>query len=146
MSPEEEEAKKREQERQEKLKQLKQQQQDLQQQIEQLAGTTVGSDNPVPTEDDKTQQEWLMEQLRAALGPKDLVKDPNKVLLKAMTTSRNKVAGPGGTSTLNPDILDRVGTTEFSMAEWLASLNRQDEGESEVNKNLIVGQIANTTK
>ena len=75
-----------------------------------------------------------MEQIRTALGPKES-KDPNKVLLKALITGQNKARGASGTTMLKPEILNRLqGEGEFSMAEWLASLNKQDEGESEVHR------------
>ena len=83
----------------------------------------------------KTEQELLMEQLRAALAPKEVDKDPNKALLKALITAQNKTLGIGGTSTLKPETLSKLmGNGEFSIAEWLATLNRQEEGESDVNK------------
>ena len=79
------------------------------------------------------QQDILIDQLRAALAPKEEDKDPNKVLIKALLTNSNKTIGPGGTSTLKTDLLKKLsGEGEFSMAEWLASLNKQEEGESEV--------------
>ena len=76
-----------------------------------------------------------MEQLRNALVTKDAEKDSNKALLRALINSQNKTAGISGTSTLNPDVFSKLaGEKEFSMAEWLASLNKQEEGELEVNK------------
>ena len=76
-----------------------------------------------------------MEQIRAALAPKEAEQDPNKALLKALITGQNRTSGVGGTNALRPDILSRIsGEGEFSRAEWLASLNKQEEGESEVNK------------
>ena len=45
------------------------------------------------------------------------------------------MVGAGGSSTLKPDILNKLaGEGEFSMAEWLTSLNKQEEGESEISK------------
>ena len=83
----------------------------------------------------RTEQELLLEQIRTTLAPKGMEKDPNKILLKALITAQNKTSGQGGTNTLKPDILNRLGGEgEFSMAEWLASLNQQDEGESEISK------------
>ena len=76
-----------------------------------------------------------MEQIRTALAPKDVGKAPNRALLKALVTGQNKTTGAGGTSTLKVDILHRIAEEgEFSMAEWLASLNKQEEGESEVHR------------
>ena len=80
----------------------------------------------------KTEQEFLMEQLRAALAPKEVDKDPNKALLKALITAQNKTSGIGGTSTLKPETLSKLtGNGEFSMAEWLATLNS-------TKKNLLI--------
>ena len=94
-----------------------------------IRGMLIGRNNP------KTEQEILLEQIKAALAPKDTPKDPNKTLLRALITGHNKTMGAGGTSTLKPDIINRLtGEGEFSMAEWLASLNKQEEGESEVTR------------
>ena len=83
----------------------------------------------------KSDQELLIEQIRAVLIPKQEEKDLNKTLLKALITGQNKATGAGGTSTLRPEVLNKItGEEEFSMAEWLASLNKQDEGESEISK------------
>ena len=79
--------------------------------------------------------ETLMEQIRAVLANREGEKDKNKALLKALVTSQHKTVGAGGTNTLRPDLLDRLtGAGEFSMPEWLASLNRQEEGELDVSK------------
>ena len=76
-----------------------------------------------------------MDQLRASLASKVEEKDPNKMLLRALITNHNRTQGTQGTSTLKPDILHRLASDgEFSMAEWLASLNKQEEGESEVHR------------
>ena len=59
--------------------------------------------------------------------------DPNKVLLKALITQQNKTAAEGGISTLKPMVMNRLLTNEGNtMAEWLANLNKQEEGESEL--------------
>ena len=51
---------------------------------------------------------------------------------KLLSTEWNLIRG---TSTLKTDILNKLGGEgEFTMAEWLASLNKQEEGESEVKK------------
>ena len=72
----------------------------------------------------KTDQELLIEQVRTALAPKSTERDPNKALLKALITAQNKTQGVSGTSMLKPDVLNKLKDTEFSMAEWLASLNK----------------------
>ena len=129
-------------EREDQIRSLREQQEDLQRQIEALAsgsarrGPTTHPDCGNTTAGrTRTDQEALMEQLRVALGGKTEDKDPNRLLLKALISNQNKTPGLHGTSTLKPDLLHRLaGDGEFSMAEWLASLNRQDEGESEVLK------------
>ena len=125
------------------ITQLKKQQDELQKQIDDL---TTGKESTADIADllksnmsgghrDKSQQELLLEQICTTLAPKDADKDPNKALLRALITAQNKTAGKAGTSTLRPDLLHKLtGDGEFSMAEWLASLNRQEEGESEINK------------
>ena len=85
-------------------------------------------------EEDRTSQEMLMEQLRVALAPKSVPKDQNKALLRALITAQNKAPGAGGTLTLKPEVLNRLVNEEFSMPECLATLNKQEEGESEINK------------
>ena len=113
------------------IQDLQKQQQELQHQIEDIMGTT----QPATESRDKPEQALLLEQIRAALAPKETTKDPNRALLKALITSQNKTAGCSGTSTLKPDMASKLmGEGEFSMAEWLASLNKQDEGESEVGR------------
>ena len=124
------------------LAELKAQQAELQKRIEEVTATNttpqddlvsmlrqaIASNNP------KTEQELLMEQIRTTLGKKEEERDPNKALLKALITAQNKATGPYSTSTLKPDILHKLTNDEFSMAEWLASLNKQEEGESEISK------------
>ena len=92
-------------------------------------------DNP------EAQQEALIQQLRNSLaGRKE--EDPDKLLLKALITSQNKVTGKGGTSTLKPAVLSNLLTAEnpTNMAEWLTNLNKQEEGESEISKLLAMGE------
>ena len=125
------EAEKRYREKKQLLQDLQKQQEELQRKIADISGRDIG---PTGVNPDNSQQ-LLLEQLRAALTTKETEKDPNKALLKALITSQNKTYGPSGTSTLKTDLVNRMtGCTEFSMAEWLASLNKQDEGESEVLK------------
>ena len=77
-----------------------------------------------------------MNQLKAALSGKK-EEDPNKNLLRALITTQNKTAGEGGTSTLKPNIARSINPGSGNMAEWLAQLNRQDEGESELSRLLV---------
>ena len=81
----------------------------------------------------------LIQQLRSALTSKP-EEDPNKALLKALITSQNKTIAEGGTSTLKPQVLSSLlnegGNT---MAEWLETLNKQEEGESDLSKLLQLG-------
>ena len=127
-----------------KLEHLRRQQEELNKQIEDItAGEGTAPDimetlkrSLLGPSKGKTEQELLMEQIRTTLAPKtETERDPNKALLKALITAQNKTSGSGGTSTLKPDIISKLtGEGEFSMAEWLATLNKQEEGESEINK------------
>ena len=125
------------------LEQLHKQQEEIQRQIQDIStGEKESSDAMGKLKaalsgqsKDRTEQELLLEQLRAALAPKEAATDPNKALLKALITSQNKTTGTSGINTLCADILKKItGEGEFSMAEWLASLNKQEEGECEINK------------
>ena len=129
------------------LEQLHKQQEDLQRKINEARGeqadTSIGDtlrQSLNRANKDKSEQELLLEQIRTTLAPKAVDKDPNKALLRALITAQNKAAGYSGTSTLKPDMLNKLtGEGEFSMAEWLASLNKQEEAESEASK--IVGRF-----
>ena len=123
------------------LEQLKKQHEDILKQMEELE--VDEEEDPLRTltqalkghNKSKTEQELLIEQIKTALAPKEADKDLNKTLLKALVTGHNKAAGAGGTSTLRPEVLNRItGEEEFSMAEWLAYLNKQEEGDSEISK------------
>ena len=117
------------------LEQLKKQQHELQQQIDSIACETTGHDKDPLQVQDRTQQEALMEQIKSTLNTARSEKDNSKALLRALISAQNKTTGVGGTSTLRPELASRLATdNEFSMAEWLASLNKQEEGELEVNK------------
>ena len=85
-------------------------------------------------------QEALLKQLRGILSGKQ-EEDPNRMLLKAMVMAQNKVPGEGGTHTLKQGIVNSLSPQEGmnDMAEWLASLNKQEEGESELSKFLNTG-------
>ena len=75
----------------------------------------------------------MLEQLRAVLTEKEGNRDQNKTLLKALITGHNKTTGISGTTTLRSEMMDKLTSpNEFSMAEWLATLNKQDEGESDI--------------
>ena len=127
-----EQAKKLEEEKRKKVQELKRQQEELQRQIAEMEGTAVHTG---PHEDDnpQTEQELWLQQVCNALGPKVDNPDSNKALLKALITGQNKATGTRGTSTLKPEIISRLcGDEEFSMPKWLASLNKQDEGESDI--------------
>ena len=76
----------------------------------------------------------LLQQLRSALSGKK-EEDPNKLLLKALITQQNKTAGEGGTSTLDPSVLNRITSANSNtMADWLANLNKQEQGEFDPNR------------
>ena len=94
----------------------------------------------IPARDKKSDQELLLEQLKTTLAPTEQERDPTQALLKALITSHIKTTGTGGVSSLKPDILNKLtGEAEFSMAEWLASLNKQEEGESHINR--LLGRV-----
>ena len=125
------------------LAELRKQQEQLQKQINDLTGDTAarGVDHSDRAKTQNTgcygtSQDDLLTKLKAALGPKETNStDHNRLLLKALTNGQNRIPGISGTSTLNPDILDRLSSQrEFSMAEWLASLNKQEEGEFDISK------------
>ena len=123
-----------------RLEQLRKQQEEIQKQMEDIM-VENSSSNPLEalrnalTGKGKTEQELLMEQIRTTLIPKEPEKDPNKALLRALITAQNTSSGIGGTNTLKLDLRTKLAAgNEFSMAEWLASLNKQEEGESEINR------------
>ena len=87
---------------------------------------------PLPGEGESTANN-LMEQLKAALLGKR-TEDPNKTLLKALVTQQNKTTAEGGTNTLKPGVLKGLAVGGSSMADWLANLNKQEEGEFDVNR------------
>ena len=132
------ELKKAEEERIRKVNDLKQQQEELQKQILAMeAGGPLEEHSASPlnvTDTAASDQELWLQQVRAALGPKE-AQDSNRTLLKALVTGQNRATGLRGTTTLRPEILNKITTEEeFSMARWLASLNKQDEGESDFNR------------
>ena len=114
--PEDEEKNRLEREKQNKIE-------DLRKQLQELTG-----EEPKDTCNPKADQHILLQQLKAALEPQPV--DPKKDVLRALITDSNKAQGPGGTSTLKPDILARLtGENPVEMQEWLAQLNQQEEGE-----------------
>ena len=54
-----------------------------------------------------------------------------KDVLRQFLTKSSKITTPSGTTTLKPDLLKRLMNEqdEFSMAEWLATLNKEETGE-----------------
>ena len=117
------------------LQDLERQQLDIQRQIADITGKPQASRDTVEPTSGEDSQRMLLEQIRNALSGKEGDKDPNKALLRALVTGQNKATGLGGTSTLRAEVLDKLtGGNEFSMVEWLASLNRQEEGELDVSK------------
>ena len=81
-----------------------------------------------------TDQNRLLQQLRDSLSTKNQGEGPSKMLLRNLLTAQNKTTTPVGVNTLREDILGRILRNnpegDKSMAEWLASLNKQEEGES----------------
>ena len=127
-----------------RMEQLQKQKEELQRQIEDIAKGEEDSAQEYPPSlrdllsgcnKPRSEQEILLEQVRTTLGPKEAERDPNKALLRALLMAQNKTTGQGGTSTLKPDLFNKLmGDREFSMAEWLASLNKQEEGESDIGR------------
>ena len=119
--------------REKEIRDLQDQQEQIAHKLAQLTGRTKEHE-PRPTHD------MLLEQLKATLTSKK-EEDPNKMLLKALTTNQNKATGEGGTNILKPSLYNSITATDNgSMAEWLASLNKQEEGESEVSKLILAGE------
>ena len=115
------------------LERLYKQQEELHKQIADITnGAADSHQNPGTMRRD---QEALLEQISTTLAPKDTDRDPNKVLLRALLTAQSKTPGAGGVNMLRSDILHKLtGEGEFSMAKWLASLNKQEEGESDISR------------
>ena len=74
-----------------------------------------------------------MEQLRMALTAKNPTTETDwqKEALRQFLVRSNKASGNGGVTTLKPELLKRLTNEqdEFSMAEWLANLNKEETGE-----------------
>ena len=138
---EQKKAKKIQMEKETALQKLREQQEQIQNKIAKLQGHATTDTSGLlsslketlnPEEHTKRNQETMLQQLRMVLsGQKE--EDPNKALLKALLTQQNKTGGKGGTSTLKPNLISKILQGEnFNIAEWLASLNKQ-EGESDPN-------------
>ena len=145
-SVEEQERLRKEQERQEAILELKKQQETISRQLAELQGTNPsGGHNEEDTlgllkqslaqgGDSRATQDMLMQQLKATLtGKKE--EDPNKALIKAFLTAQNKVPSEGGTNTLKSTLMQNLLAGEGNaMADWLANLNKQEEGESHLSR------------
>ena len=133
-------------EREAAIADIKKQQEELSRRMAELQGQSMGA---TPTVDlirdnlakdlSREAQEDLINQLRSALAGKKET-DPNRVMLKALVTQQNKIPGMGGTNTLNSSIIKGTVGAGGPMAEWLANLNRQEEGECELNKIPLLGE------
>ena len=139
---------KAQQEKDKKIQDLKEQQEALSRQLAELQGHKKEESDAwtqlkdsLPGDTPKASQEVLLQQLKDTLAGKK-EEDPNKTLLRALVTSQNKMAGEGGTNTLKPAVLNSLLTAEggTSIAQWLTSLNRQEEGEFELSKNYPLGE------
>ena len=137
LTEEEERNRRLQAEREEAISDLKKQQEEIQRKLKELEGIT---EEPHNSATQPVSQEVLLQQLRSALSGKK-EEDPNKVLLKALITQQNKTVGEGGTSILKPGIMSRLTVGETAnMAEWLASLNKQEEGESDITRFPLIGE------
>ena len=121
--------------KQKQLEALIEQQAQISNKIAKIEGTASTS-----KPETRNSQEVLLHQLRGALAGKQ--EDDDRTLLKALLTSQNKAPGEGGTNTLKPSILNNITSQGGgnNMAEWLASLNKHKEGESEFTKLLAMGE------
>ena len=136
-----EQTRKEQEEKQKAIEDLQKQQELVNKKWQDLTGTIPKTNfNPEPGNwgtDTQMNQQVLMQQLRTSLAGKTDTEDPNKKLLRALITGHNKTQATGGTSTLKPELLTSLlneNSSPNTMAEWLASLNKQDEGESNITK------------
>ena len=123
---------------------IKRQQEELNKRLTELQGGYThhhtGIEVTEPSRDmSRGMQEDLISQLRNALSGKKET-DQNKTMLKALVTQQNKVPGAGGTSTLSGTVLRGTTGAGSSMADWLANLNRQEEGESDLTRIPFLGE------
>ena len=145
--PAEQERLRLQQEKEQRLKELLKQQEELSREVAALQGTTTTDDPAASIKKALAQSgeqqltgEVLLQQLRTALSGKN-EEDPNKLLLKALITQQNKTAGEGGTNTLKIGLVNRISAANTNtMAEWLATLNKQEEGESDPNSYPFPGE------
>ena len=100
-----------------------------------FGNTSVHDMNPETTRN--REQDNLLQQLRTALGTAEAVNDLDmqKNILKQFLLQSNKQTTPGGVSTLKPELLKKLtGEQEaFSMEEWLAWFNKQEQGECDID-------------
>ena len=147
-----------EESRKAEIKELKAQQEDISKRLAELESSpeTVQSDNPLleaikhmgqPGQASGPSQELLLQQLKTALAGKE-EEDPNKALLKALLTAQNRTPGEGGTNTLRTSLMQKISRPESdnSMADWLASLNRQEEVESNIPRIPFMGEDEGSAK
>ena len=119
-------ARKEREEKEKKIAEVRAQQEKLAKQMADLTGETINL--PTSKEDEQAQ---LLQQLHNALESRP--EDPQKAMLRALTTRGNKLEGPGGVNRLNPDILGRLNSEAGiggDTSEWLANFNKAEEGES----------------
>ena len=123
----------REQEEKKKMiEEVRKQRDELDAKLAELTGRPTERGPSPPAQPDS--QETLLQQLQAALSTKGDM-DPQKAILRALTTQSNKTQGPGGVHTLKPDLMEKLNTDltgnhRLDMNEWLANFNKEDEGES----------------
>ena len=152
-----EQARKEQQEREAAIQEIKAQQEELSKKLLDLEKGNQAQDKDSPLGDILRQalgkkdnprgsQEVLLQQLRSALEPRK-EEDPNKALLRALLTQQNKTTAEGGTSTLKPNILSKMLQGDnTTMAKWLATLNKQEEGESELSRFPFPGEEEGNSK
>ena len=121
--------KQEEEEKRKKVKEIMKQKDDLEKQLLDL-GIPSSKKDRINTKSG-TDQEQLINQLKATLGKGD-PGSQDKQLMKALLTADNLEPGAGGTSALRPDIISRItgNPGPSGMAEWTSNFNRQEEGES----------------
>ena len=119
--------------REAEIQQLQKQQQEIADKLSSLTGQASASSGLGTTHQETP--ELLMHQLKTALAGKK-EEDPNKMLLKALSIPQNRLSGEGGTNSLKPAVLNSILSSDnpLNMAEWLANLNKQEEGELELSR------------
>ena len=132
------------------IQELKAQQAEINQKLAEVEGTDSRED-PTHTlrkamQEAKAPQEAMMPQLRSVLSGKK-EEDPNKAMLRVLLTQQNKTMGAGGANTLKTNILNRLSQEDnTTMADWLADLDRQKEGESDFSKFPFPGEDVSQPK